>query len=639
MRRQGSANPHIAELDGLRALAVLPVIAYHFGLDVNGPGGVTVFFALSGYIVTTVLLREHAAAGHVRLGNFYLRRFRRLLPASTLVVVATVLVGWSLGKPTIVREAFASLTYWADIERYTSSFRYGQSNYAPLEHFWSLAVEEQFYLLLPLACLLFLRKSRRPLMVVVAAGLVASTWFAQAGQSDPLRYFHPAARVCELLVGVLLALVGKKLHARWGYVALVGLTLILANVFEPRPIVIAVVTCAVIAGLPRVLALRPLVAIGRYSYGLYLWHPLAAIIAHGWPMRIVLTAAFTVACYHLVEFPIRFTMPARNAITAMAGMSVAGLCVALIPFGNTGPTFIPAAEAVVATPSSTTFPVTAPSVVTSTGPVVTTTPATTLPKRPLRISAAGDSTQMFMDAAWQVYAAANPSDLTWVLPPDDTLIWTSGADAWIREEAPRAHLSLPFDGPQGGLDRQGCPLIYDLLIRPEPGFRFFESAKLHSATPVESCDWHDWIPAALATMHLDVLVVSWGTTSMWQYEMPDGSTSYIGRDDYDSLMAARMIEFEEMAAQYGTTVVWTTYAPKPRADNPDRWTLPETADLLAAVTLQRPCTSDLRTFVRSDPRFDWYQDGYHFTANGAARAVASIAADLRGCTLQSALPH
>ena len=160
MPRHTPAHNHIAELDGLRALAVLPVIAFHFGANVNGSAGVTVFFALSGFIVTTVLLREYEQSGSIRLGNFYMRRFRRLLPASTLVVIATVITGWILSKPPIVRESLAALTYWADIERFTSTYSYGQSGYAPLEHFWSLAIEEQFYVVLPLACLLLLRFGR-----------------------------------------------------------------------------------------------------------------------------------------------------------------------------------------------------------------------------------------------------------------------------------------------------------------------------------------------------------------------------------------------------------------------------------------------------------------------------------------------
>jgi len=620
MLRHKPAHNHIAELDGLRALAVLPVIAFHFGANVNGPAGVTVFFALSGFIVTTVLLREHEQSGSIRLGEFYTRRFRRLLPASTLVVIATVITGWILSKPPIVRESLASLTYWADIERFTSSYSYGQSGYAPLEHFWSLAIEEQFYVVLPVACLLLLRFGRTKFALVIGAAMAASVWFALAGRADPLMYFHPLARVCELLVGVLLAFSAVRLHRYIGMAALAMLVVILSGAVRPLAIITAAVTCLVIAGLPRVLAWAPLVLIGQYSYGLYLWHPLAAVIATTWQTRVILAVVLAAACLHLVEAPVRFAMSVPRARRVMAAMSVAGLIVIALPFGRLAPKFIPTAPVVQAA-------VVDPAI--GVGGVPSTTRA---PKRPLRISGAGDSTQMFMDAAWQAYAAANPSDLTWVSPDAELAVWTSGADSWIRDVAPTVPLSLAHDGPQGGLDRQGCPLVYELEIRAIDTMNFIPSEKLHSPTPLATCDWHIWIPPALARMHLDVLVVSWGVTSMWEYLMPDTSISYIGEPAFDAIMLQHMRDFEAMAASYGTFVLWVTYLPVSPAGGPSaRWTLPQTIDTLAAMLLDRECSADLRPLVRSEPNYPWYQDGYHFTAEGAARAVAWIAPSITQC--------
>jgi len=621
MLRQKPAHNHIAELDGLRALAVLPVIAFHFGANVNGSAGVTVFFALSGFIVTTVLLREHDQSGSIRLGDFYTRRFRRLLPASTLVVIATVITGWILSKPPIVRESLAALTYWADIERFTSTYSYGQSGYAPLEHFWSLAIEEQFYVVLPVACLLLLRFGRTKFALVIGAAAAVSVWFALAGSADPLMYFHPLARVCELLVGVLLALSAARLHRYWGIAALAMLAVILSGAVRPLPVITAAVTCLVIAGLPRVLAWAPLVLIGQYSYGLYLWHPLAAVIATTWQTRVLLAVVLAAACLHFVEAPVRFAMSVPRARRVMVAMSVAGLVVIALPFGRLAPTFIPAAPVVQAAPAD---PVSGSGEKPEAVPVV---------KRPLRISGAGDSTQMFMDAAWQAYAAANPDDLTWVLPDPEIAVWTSGADSWIRDVAPTVPLSLAYDGPQGGLDRQGCPLVYDLEIRAVDTMRFTPSDKLHSPTPLPTCDWHIWMPPALARMHLDVLVVSWGVTAMWEYLMPDKTISYIGEPEFDAVMLEHMRDFEAMAASYGTSVVWATYAPKMPDVDPARWTFPQTIDALAAMLLDRKCSADLRPLVRSEPNYPWYQDGYHFTAQGAARAVAWIAPSIEQCGL------
>ena len=630
---------HIPELDGLRALAVIPVVAYHFGAPIDGGAGVTVFFALSGYIVTTILLREWQRAGTISLRGFYARRCRRLLPASTLVVIATVMAGRMLQRPPIVRPAVAALTYWANFERYTSHYSYGKTSYAPLEHYWSLAVEEQFYVVLPILCLLLLPLGRRVFASVTAMFLVASASFAFAHRHDPQMYFHTGARACELLAGVLLAIVGVRLPRWLGLVGLVGLGAVFARAVSVPHIVVALLACVVIAARPRLLAAGPLVVIGTYSYGVYLWHPLAALLSDQLAMRIVITIVATVACYHLVEFPIRRTMAARPAMAAMAIASLVAVAVIALPQPSIRMTFLPTAPVAAAAPSallagsssarSTTRVPTSDEAASSRGSAGPT-PSAALNPRPTRISGAGDSTQMFADAAWQAWAAQYPSAVTWVTPPDAIAPWTSGADSWIRDVAPGVGLSLPHDGPQGGIDRQGCPLIYDIKLRPTDHWSFFDSSELHSATPVSTCDWHLWIPAALAQMHLDVLVVSWAVTAMWEYQLPDGHALRIGDPEFDALLADRMAEFEAMAARYGTRVLWLTYLMLPTeasavASNRDA------SAAVSAVMMKRPCAFDLAKVVGDDPTFDWYQDGYHFTPAGAARAIAAIVPTLGPC--------
>jgi hypothetical protein len=238
---------------------------------------------------------------------------------------------------------------------------------------------------------------------------------------------------------------------------------------------------------------------------------------------------------------------------------------------------------------------------------------------------------MFTDAAWVAWAAENPRTVTWVSPPDDIVPWTSGADDWLRVNGVGAGLILPTDGPQGGIDRQGCPLIYDLPIRAIARKKFVESAALHSATPIASCDWHLWMPAALAKMRLDVLVTTWAVTAMWEYRMPEGHIGRVGDAEFDELLTQRMSEFEAMAATYGTKVLWVTYQPISSDPHPDRWATAESADAYAAIATTRACFADLRTAIRDDPQFDWYQDGYHFTNTGAARAVAAIEPSLEQC--------
>jgi peptidoglycan/LPS O-acetylase OafA/YrhL len=639
------SDGRIRELDGLRAVAVVPVIALHFGAAVDGGAGVTVFFALSGFLMATLLTAEHGRQGSIDVARFYVRRFRRLLPAATTVIAATVIVGRIMDKPPIGRSAVASLTYWANFERYASHYTYGQTAYAPLEHFWSLAIEEQFYVVLPLACILLLPLGRRVFGAVMSAGLLASAAFAYVHRDEAPMYFHSLARVCELLIGVVLALVAPAIVRRVdrrtlevaGYVGLVLLGLIFAEWWTPQPVVTALVACIVILGRPRVLAVAPLVVIGTYSYGLYLWHPISEVLSDRLAVRIALTLALTFVSFHLIELPIRRRLPQPRALTAMAGLSVAAFLIVLLPqstapvhFAGTAPVVAAAAEPTTTTTApvgggGATRPAPAP------GPDAAGASTTTTVARPIRVSAAGDSTQMFADAAWQAFAAAYPDTITWVDPPDDIVAWTSGADGWGNEDAAELGLALAHDGPQGGLDRQGCPLIYDLPIRAVPTFDFEASEKLHSATPISSCDWRQWIPQALATMDLDVLVVSWAVTAMWEYELPDGTAAYAGDPAFDRLLAERMTDFEAMAATYGTRVLWMTYQPISGDAQPARWTTPAAADALATVMLRQPCTSDFRMTVRNDPGFRWYQDGYHLTAEGAARAVAAIVPDVQRC--------
>ena len=629
---------HIAELDGLRAIAVIPVIAYHFGASIDGGAGVTVFFALSGYIVTTVLLREHERRGTVDLRAFYLRRLRRLLPASTIVVVATVLVGRAMQRPAIFRQAVAALTYWANFERYTSHYSYGQTTYAPLEHYWSLAIEEQFYLLLPVLCIVMLPFGRRLFAAFTTTCLVASAAFAYAHRHDPQMYFHSGARACELLAGVVLALVGTRLPSWIGVLGLAGLLAVFVKAVSPPHIVIALLACVVIAARPRALAATPLVVIGTYSYGLYLWHPLAALISDQLAIRIVLTVAATVLSFHLVEFPIRRTLAVKPAIGAMALASLTAVVVIALPQHSPSVSFlatapVEAAAPVLTTTAPTSLPTSPAERVAS--PTLSTTTVPPLQPSPVRISGAGDSSQMFADAAWQAWTVEYPDAVTWVTPSDAIAPWTSGADTWIRDVAPGAGLSLPHDGPQGGIDRQGCPLIYDLKIRPTTDWKggFFDTSQLHSSMPISSCDWHLWIPPALAQMRLDILIVSWGVTDMWQYQMPDGHVGQIGQPEFDTLLAERMSEFEQMAAQYGTHVLWLDYQTLP-SDTTAVAASRASADALAAVTMQRPCAVDLRTIIRNDPTFNWYQDGYHFTPEGAARAIAEIMPAFAPCLAQ-----
>ena len=219
----------IGALDGLRAVAVSAVVLYHFSPRALPSGylGVDVFMVVSGYIVTTLMLRERERTGRIRAGAFWGRRFRRLVPALALmVIVVSALVLWT-GPTTLADTArsqgLASLLYVANWNLIHAGVSYGGALVAgsPFVHLWSLAVEEQFYLVWPVVLigLLALFRTRRwPVITVAALGAAASVaWMAYLYEPgrDPLRvYYGTDTRAYTFLIGAVAALLAPSLRAR-----------------------------------------------------------------------------------------------------------------------------------------------------------------------------------------------------------------------------------------------------------------------------------------------------------------------------------------------------------------------------------------------------------------------------------------
>ncbi|HET6379509.1 MAG TPA: acyltransferase family protein [candidate division Zixibacteria bacterium] len=336
-------------LDGLRAIAVGGVIAYHLDerLLPGGFLGVDLFFVLSGYLITTLLITEHARRGRIDLFGFWSRRVRRLLPALLLVLVA-VAIGVAVAGDEVATEAargdmLATLFYvanWRFIatdESYFAAF----AAPSPVRHAWSLAIEEQFYLAWPLVVGLVLGRFglRSLLGVVVFLGTasVAALWLLFGSAADPSRaYYGTDARIYQLLVGAALA-VGlsggwrSRILHRARPATIPALAVILAQMvfltdeatiyYHGGGLAFALATAVLIGGLEgggrlgRLLSLRPLVAIGLISYGLYLWHwpvilavneLLGATSALGpAAVAVAVTLILSTASYVLVERPIR----------------------------------------------------------------------------------------------------------------------------------------------------------------------------------------------------------------------------------------------------------------------------------------------------------------------------------------------
>jgi peptidoglycan/LPS O-acetylase OafA/YrhL len=309
-------------LDGLRGCAVLLVIAghttqpQHQSLSVVG---VTLFFVLSGYLITTILLRERSSTGRTGYLAFYGRRARRLLPALAVLLLFDGAIRVTTGQSLV--PVLLAATYGTNI-----ATALGHSS--TLTHTWSLALEEQFYLLWPLVLPLVWRR-RRGVALVVAAAAVSATARLVVYLTGPwtLAYFSPVTRVDAILVGCALAMAtarGWRLPGgRWPvWVALAAFGAAFARrdlgwaVFAiPFASMASAVLVARLAQpestlLHRALSGAAIRHLGRISYGMYLWHPfvLAAVVGAGLPQRFLVTVALVTAVasasWYLVERPV-----------------------------------------------------------------------------------------------------------------------------------------------------------------------------------------------------------------------------------------------------------------------------------------------------------------------------------------------
>jgi peptidoglycan/LPS O-acetylase OafA/YrhL len=291
------------QIDGLRAIAVLAVVGYHAGVGPSaGLVGVDVFFVISGYLITSLLQRERATHGRIDLLAFYARRFRRLLPALFVVELATVggalaLLAPGVERLDVTRAATASLLFVANFffQSHTGA-TFDHARHHPLSHLWSLAVEEQFYLVWPLLLGLLLRLRPRALAASIVALAVGSLVLAEVLiRSTPLLAFYQMPpRFWELAVGGLIAVrVPGQLPDGRAF-AYAGVIIVLATCATPithfpglgvAPAVLgtALVLHAVhgsskLGLVGAALSSRPVVLVGLVSYSLYLWHwPLLAI--------------------------------------------------------------------------------------------------------------------------------------------------------------------------------------------------------------------------------------------------------------------------------------------------------------------------------------------------------------------------
>lgn len=299
-----------ADLDGLRGLAVVLVIVSHAGFPVTNDGGttgVTAFFVLSGYLITRLLVAERDTTGRIDLRAFYLRRALRLGPALLLLIAFVLFVGLWVGWPGDWRAGIvASLLYvgnWVQVAGHGID---------PLGHTWTLAIEEQFYLLWPVVLIL---AGTRVAFRLAVAGVILGA-IAQTVATGNLEYFSTITRGDAILAGCLLGIVQPKVPTRVGVAGLLLLLLVsYMNLSHDLATPASIVASSLIvsSSLPALGILAP---IGRRAYGLYLWNwPLAFLFG---PIGAVVTFPVAALSFRLVERPLsrRFGPSLRRARTA-----------------------------------------------------------------------------------------------------------------------------------------------------------------------------------------------------------------------------------------------------------------------------------------------------------------------------------
>ncbi|CAN5238824.1 acyltransferase family protein [soil metagenome] len=350
------------DIQGLRAIAVLGVIVFH-AFHPALPGGfvgVDIFFVLSGFLITGILMRE-LDEGRFSLGGFYRRRISRLFPALFVVLAFTLAVGFFVLAPRTYQE-LSLTTFFTTL--FTSNLAFirisgyfdADASLRPLLHTWSLGVEEQFYLLFPPLLWALHRFARRLIWPVLAVLAAVSLWKAQQYLgSDPTKaFYHPFCRAVELLVGALAygaarhwspGPVARQALSLGGAIGIVG-SLVLLNDKVPFPGVWAMPACVGTAamllgqgGLPnRWLEARPLVVVGDMSYSLYLWHWPLLVFGHlafgpsAWVTGVAVVLSFAAAWLsrRYVEAP--FLDGTRRPVWWMAGAAMLvtiGVCLAI----------------------------------------------------------------------------------------------------------------------------------------------------------------------------------------------------------------------------------------------------------------------------------------------------------------------
>jgi peptidoglycan/LPS O-acetylase OafA/YrhL len=567
----GTGKARLAALDGLRGLAVAAVVLYHsqFGFARGGYLGVSLFFTLSGFLITSLLLTRGREQHRVQLASFWARRARRLLPAATLALAGVLVYGATIATTDQLRDlrvdVLSTLGYVANWRFYLSGQSYARlfSAPSPVLHFWSLAIEEQFYLVFPLLVALVMwgtRGRRRVLGAVLFAGIVASVLagrvlYRTSGSSRV--YYGTDTRAAELLIGALLAVIvagrvapirptSTRVRAAATVAGAGALGVMIwwwATVDQTAPwlyrgglalhacCAATVIAVARVEGpLARALSWRPLARLGLISYGVYLFHwpvflwlsadrtgltpvPLLAL-------RLTVTLTIAIASFVFVEQPILRGRRVRGAYPKVVIPATAiAMVAALVMITTELPT-----PTIVLAPLST-----QPSALRLTHVrhtkmrvrAVAASPAVSLHRsfsesRPLRIMVVGDSVGLSFGRGLELWAAA-----------------TGGAI--VQNDAIRS-----------------CSLGRHLRVRLPFGQEV--------PVPQACAEWDTKWPETIASFDPDVVVVLY---TIWEIEwrqLPDGRWGKPGEADFDRWQLSEYQTATDILSARGAKVLWLNTA-------------------------------------------------------------------------------
>ncbi len=672
-------------LDGTRALAVTAVLLFHGGISWMSGGyvGVSVFFTLSGYLITSLLLAEQGATGRVDARSFYTRRARRLLPASVVCLVGIVVLaglGWFDGVANLRRDVLGALFQVFNWVKLGSGESYADLTTAaaglknPLDHYWSLAIEEQFYWVWPLAFVGLLALGRRfgvrPVVIVgaltalsaVAAPVIATVWGPDAA------YWATPARICEILAGAFVAcwLFGRSASgaaARWGAgsarlavlapVALVALavTCVLfpegsGPAYEGALPLVAALSAALIVGLQTAgpvrsaLSVAPLVFLGKISYGVYLYHwPVFVLIDREnltWPvgatllLKCSITLAISLVSYYAIERPIRTAQwlpPRRTLVGAFAGTALAAmLAIVVIPATDKYYGVDEAAAEQVAIPTGpveSLVPLTSATVAPTTEPVVATPDSL-----PVETSMVTTTTERVTFTLTQLPVPSRPVRI--LVVGDSTAEATgAGVVAWAAANPQYAQVSLAT-GPGCGLVLGGYIPLTD---------------RVRDVTAECGPYVVDGIAERVTTLQPDVVMVM---TTVWdvldRQLVVDGPPLAPTDPAVEALMLQSLGEFTDHLLALGVPRVVWVQSPSPLpslAGGEDQQAQPQRHEVLhrviSEVATTRPAVrvAELSEWLIGGPLADSREartDGVHWTSD----ASLIIASDFLGPLLVQA---